>query len=158
MRLLVPLLAVCALAVSACGNDARPPGPAAAAPKGGATSDERIIREWSADLRRGDVAAASARFALPATVANGTPPVTVRTRELLHAFHETLPCGGVPVAAEAHHGLTIARFRLTDRPGGDCGTGVGGYAAAAFEIKDGLIVRWLRVDDPGPSEPPGPVV
>jgi hypothetical protein len=91
-------------------------------------------------------------------VANGTPPVKLGTRELVRAFHHALPCGGVLVGAEPHHGLTIARFRLTDRPGGDCGDGVGGYATAAFEISDGLIVRWLRVEDGGSPPPSGPLV
>lgn len=157
MRLVLPLLAVCALAVSACGNRDDAPATPAAAKEAKLSADERVIRAWSDDLRRGDEDAAAARFALPAMVANGTPPVKVTTRELVRAFHDTLPCGAVLVAAEPHHGLTIAKFRLTERPGGNCGSGVGGYAATAFEIKDGRIVRWLRVEDPEPTAP-GPLV
>ena len=148
MRLLLPLLAVCAL--SGCGGSDQP---ALVQPQ--ASADEKVIRSWTEDLRRGDEAAAAARFALPATVANGTPPVEIRTDEGLRAFHDTLTCGALLVGTEPHHGLTIARFRLTDRPGGNCGDGVGGYAAAAFEIEDGRIVRWLRVEDPGGTAAPG---
>lgn len=149
------LLTSCALVFSACGDEGAKAPPAGTAAAGG---DERVIRGWTDDLRRGDEAAAAARFALPAVVANGTPPVEITTREGIRAFHDTLTCGAVVVATEPHHGLTIARFRLTERPGGDCGSGTGGYAAAAFEIENGRIVRWLRVEDPQPRSTPGPLV
>ncbi len=153
MRLLLALLAACSLA--ACGeDDARPK--AAAPPT--ASSDERVIRAWTDELRRGDEAAAANRFALPAVVANGTKPLELTTRAQIRAFQDSLTCGAVLVDSEPHHGLTIARFRLTDRPGGDCGDGVGGYAAAAFEIKGGRIVRWLRIEDPATAPPAGPLV
>ena len=151
MRLLVPLLAACAL--TACGNDA-PRAPAE--PR--VSAEERVIRAWTDDLRRGDEAAAAARFALPATVANGTKPLTLTEREEILAFQESLTCGAVVVATEPHHGLILTRFRLTERPGGDCGDGAGGYAAAAIEVKDGRIARWLRIEDPEPPAPSGPLV
>ena len=154
MRFLA-VLTLCALAVSACGDDGAKAPPAVTA---GSGADERVIRGWSDDLRRGDEAAAAARFALPAVVANGTPPLEITTREGLRAFHDSLTCGAVVVATEPHRGLTIARFRLTERPGGDCGSGAGGYAAAAFEIENGRIVRWLRIEDPAPRSTPGPLV
>ena len=152
MRLLVPLLAACALA--SCGGNGQP----APVEQPQVSTDEKVIRGWTDDLRRGDEAAAAARFALPAVVANGTRPVEITTRAGLRAFHDTLTCGAELVGTEPHHGLTIARFRLTDRPGGSCGDGVGGYAAAAFEIEDGRIVRWLRIEDPGAESTPGPLV
>jgi hypothetical protein len=151
MRLMLPLLAACAL--TACGNDA-PKAPAA--PK--ASADERVIRAWTDDLRKGDEAAAAARFALPAVVANGTKPLELTTREQIRAFQDSLTCGAILVAAEPHQGVTIARFRLTDRPGGNCGDGAGGYAAAVIEVRDGRIVRWLRLEDPEAPPPSGPLV
>ena len=153
MRLL--LLGLSALALAACGGSgADAPKPA----KNEVSGDERVIRAWSEDLRRGDESAAVARFALPAIVANGTPPVKLTTREELGAFHDTLTCGAVLVGTERHHGLTLARFRLTERPGGRCGDGVGGSAFAAFEIKGDRIVRWLRIEEPESSATPGPLV
>ena len=152
MRLLPGLLAACAL--TACGNEAPPKAPA----KPQVSADERVIRAWTDDLRRGDEAAAAARFALPATVANGTKPLTLATREQILAFQDSLTCGAVVVATERHQGLTLTRFRLTERPGGACGDGVGGYAAAAIEVEDGRIVRWLRIEDPEPPAPSGPLV
>ena len=45
---------------------------------------------------------------------------------------------------------------LTDRPGGNCGSGTGNTAKAAFEIRDGKIVKWLRVmDGETPQTPRG---
>ena len=151
MRILLPLLAACAL--TACGNDA-PKAPAETQ----VSVDERVIRAWTDDLRRGDEAAAAARFALPAVVANGTKPLELTTREEIRAFQDSLTCGAVVVASERHRGLTLTRFRLTERVGGSCGDGVGGYAAAAIEVKDGRIVRWLRLEDPQAPGPSGPLV
>ena len=152
------LLSLAALTVAACGTQAGEPAPKPKPAAVKVSGDERVIRAWSDDLRRGDESAAAARFALPAVVANGTPPVKLATREQLGAFHETLTCGAVLVGTEPHHGLTLARFRLTERPGGNCGDGVGGSAFAAFEIKDGRIVRWLRIEQPEASSTPGPLV
>ena len=122
-------------------------------------SDEAVVRAWADELRRGDVAAASARFALMAEVSNGTPVVRLRTRADVRAFNASLPCGARVVGTRRAHGLVIADFVLTERPGGDCGRGTGGSVSTAFEIRDGRIVRWLRLpDDFGPQEPRGPLV
>ena len=122
-------------------------------------SDEEVVRAWADDLRRGDVAAASAHFALMAEVSNGTPVMRLRTHADVRAFNVSLPCGARVVDTRRAHGLLVADFVLTERPGGDCGAGAGGTASAAFEIRDGRIVRWLRLpEDIAPAQPRGPLV
>ena len=140
-----------ALLAAGCGGDdeRRDPAP----------RPEAVVRAWADDLRRGDVEAASARFAVPALVANGTPETRLATRDAVRSFNESLPCGARVTRTRRHHGLVIATFRLTERPGGDCGTGAGTSARTAFEVRDGKIVRWLRVPTGGDVRAPrGPVV
>ena len=107
----------------------------------------RVIEAWSTALRRGRVDAAASYFALPSLVENGTPPLRVRTRSDARAFNASLPCGAVLRRAVAIGRFTVVVFRLTQRPGGDCGTGVGHAAGTAFVIRRGKIVEWRRVDE-----------
>jgi hypothetical protein len=45
-------------------------------------------------------------------------------------------------------------FVLTQRPGGDCGTGTGHTARGAIRVAHGQIVEWYRLpDDPGQRQP-----
>ena len=121
-------------------------------------SPEAVVRGWAADLRRGDIEAATDRFAVPAIVANGTPEMRLETRVQVRSFNEELPCGGRVTATRRHHGFVIATFVLTSRPGARC-DGTGGKARTAFEVRDGKIVRWIRVPIGGEAEPlPGDVV
>ena len=119
-----------------------------------------VIKDWADELRAGDVAAASDRFALPSVVQNGTPALTLTSRRQVEAFNRSLPCGARLTAAVPTGRFTVATFVLTERPGpGECGNGVGEQAKTAFVIRDGLITQWRRVVDTGP--PPsstGPVV
>lgn len=152
--------ALACLTLTACGSGAaRPAGEGAAPAPRSELSDEEVVRAWADELRRGDVEAASARFAPMAEVSNGTPVVRLRTRAEARAFNASLPCGARVVGIRRAHGLIVADFVLTERPGGDCGAGVGGTASTAFEIRDGRIVRWLRLpQDFAPAEPSGPFV
>jgi hypothetical protein len=138
--------------LAACGGtDEDDPAP---------VSPEAVVRGWAADLRRGDIDAATDRFAVPAIVANGAPEERLETRLQVRSFNEDLPCGGRVTATRRHHGLVIATFVLTSRPGARC-DGTGGTARTAFEVRDGKIVRWLRVPSAGDAEggeAPGPVV
>jgi hypothetical protein len=118
-------------------------------------TDEEVIREWVDTLRAGDVEGAAELFALPAVVANGTPPVELATREDAIAFNRALPCGAVLLSTEPTEGGTIGNFELTERPGGDCGAGIGELARTLFLIRDGLIAEWRRVGAPAPA---GPIV
>jgi hypothetical protein len=107
----------------------------------------RVIQAWSTALRHGRVDAAASYFALPSLVQNGTPPLRVRTRADARAFNASLPCGAVLRRAVSIGRFTVVVFRLTKRPGGDCGTGAGHAAGTAFVIRRGKIVEWRRVDE-----------
>ena len=113
-----------------------------------------VIRGWADDLRAGHYADANRRFAVPATVSNGTPPFTLRSAREVDAFNRGLTCGAVVTATERiSGGRTLATFRLTEPAGGtaSCGTGVGQRAQVTVRVRDGRIVEWLRVGDPPPG-------
>ena len=163
-------LAVLALVIAGCGGgggdkSAATPTPSpspTAAPEQSAASPEpgvdkadlAVVTAWADTLRRGDVAGAAAKFALPIVVANGFTPIRLRTREQARIFNRALPCGAKVTDAEAApHRFIIVTFTLTERPGrGSCGTGTGNTARTAFRVRDGLITDWLRVPD-GESVP-----
>ena len=109
----------------------------------------RIVRAWADALRHGDVRVAARYFAVPSLVANGTPPIRLKTRAEVRFFNRTLPCGARLIGTEpAPKGFFIATFRLTERPGeGECGSGTGGTARTAFRVRDEHITDWLRVQD-----------
>jgi hypothetical protein len=118
-----------------------------------------VIDEWVRTLREGDVVGAAELFALPSVVQNGTPPTRLDTRAEAIDFNRSLPCGAELVRARRLGRLIAATFRLTERPGaGECGTGAGNLARTAFLVRDGKIVRWLRLPDVPEDEPSGPVV
>ena len=111
--------------------------------------DVRIVRAWADALRHGDVRVAARYFAVPSLVANGTPPIELKTRADVRFFNRTLPCGARLIGTEpAPKGFFIATFRLTERPGeGECGSGTGATARTAFRVRDEHITDWLRVQD-----------
>jgi hypothetical protein len=112
------------------------------------TADERrVIRAWSDELRHGHVARASRYFAVPSLVVNPTQSV-LNTREAVKTFNAELPCGAKLLSTRrGAAGTVIATFRLTERPGGACGTGTGQLAAVGILVKRHHITRWLRRDD-----------
>ena len=77
-------------------------------------------------------------------------------QKLARAFNVSLPCGARLERAYRIGRYTAAVFRLTDRPGGDCGTGTGNEAATAFVIREGKIREWRRLEVPpsGGEAPP----
>ncbi len=121
-------------------------------------ADVAVIEEWSETLSEGDVEGAAELFATPSTAENGSFRVEIQSAEEAVAFNETLPCGAELLTAETDGDVTTAIFELSDRPGGDCGSGTGGEAATAFRIEDGEIVEWRRVAVPGGEDidPAGP--
>jgi hypothetical protein len=182
-RPLAALAAVAAMAVAGCGGGGGSGDPAQGGSSGGAQSGgaangagggsgkggaslrpadpavTKVIRHWSDALRRGDVKRATDDFAIPSLVENNSPPMRLRARADVRAFNESLPCGASLERTYRMGRYTAAVFRLTDRPGGACGTGIGGQAATAFVIRRGRIVEWRRLPDPvGPTDVPGPVV
>lgn len=116
-----------------------------------------VIRAWSQALRSGDIDAANALWAVPAKAQNGTPVMTLSSREAIGAFNGSLPCGSVVTSAGgAPGGFTIAKVRLTRREGARCDA-VGASARTAILVRDGRIVEWYRLPDhpdaPGPQPP-----
>lgn len=116
----------------------------------------RVIRGWSNALRRGRVERATDYFALPSVVENASPPMTLNERAEARAFNTSLPCGARLLRAFRIGRYTAAVFVLTERPGGDCGTGTGNQVATAFVIRRGRILEWRRLADPstGGEAPP----
>jgi hypothetical protein len=131
-------------------------GPAAAAAR-------RVINDWLRALRRGDIKHAAHYFALPSKFQNATPVLTHNERERL-AVNLSLSCGAVATEMGGAGVYTIVTFRLTERKGGNCGTGVGGKARGAIRVERRHIKEWYRLpDEPGgaqqaPPAPSGPSV
>jgi hypothetical protein len=126
-------------------------------PKGGpVTSEEkRIIRGWSEELRHGHVAAAARYFTIPSIVSNVTGSADkLSSRNDVMQFNATLPCGAKLVKTRRSvNRFVIGTFKLTERPGGACGTGTGALAEVAFLIRHHRINQWVRVADPPQPAP-----
>jgi hypothetical protein len=126
----------------------------------------KVIRLWSDALRRSDVKAASALWAVPSRVQNGTPVIPLASAQDIRTFNASLSCGSQLVSGLGAKGsaFIVAEFKLTKRPGADCGTGAGQRARTAIRVRDGKIAEWYRLPDdpdakPGTSPPPaGPVI
>ena len=111
--------------------------------------DVAVIENWVDTLSDGDVEGAADYFAVPSVAQNATTPVTLRSHADVLAFNRSLPCGAKLVRARPlGHRIIAATFRLTERPGGACGSGVGQLARTAFVIRDGKIVEWRRLTNP----------
>ena len=159
-RWIVALLATTLLAVSiaACGEKTEitfdhPPIGGAEDPHAAI----EVIDDWSGRLSEGDTEGAAALFAIPSLAVNGELPLHLTSREDALAFNRSLPCGAELVKARPAGDLIAATFRLTDRPGGACGSGVGHLARTAFEIEDGHITQWRRLPDPEALRPRGEI-
>jgi hypothetical protein len=120
------------------------------------TEDKQVIAEWVGALRKGDLDRAAGYFALPSVVQNGTPPIRLTSRKDARTFNQSLPCGARLIKADAAERSITATFRLTDRPGGDCGPGAGSEARTRFVLRSGKIAVWERLADE--PEIRGPVV
>ena len=146
------LVALVALILAGCGGDEA----TTSAESGTAPEDAEVIKAWSAALTEGDVEGAAELFALPSTAQNGPLTARIETAADAVAFNESLPCGSEVLSTRTEGDFTSATFRLEQRPGADCGTGVGETASTSFEIEDGKIVEWRRIDElpPGEGGPP----
>ena len=137
---------------------ARPPALPAGVPRSADGPAEaaatRTIRRWTDALRAGRVRRAAAFWGTPARVQNGTPVIVLRTHDDVLLFNDSLSCGAVLTGTGAAGGYTIATFRLTERPGGACGGGVGARARTAIRVRGGRIVAWYRL----PETTPAPVL
>jgi hypothetical protein len=120
----------------------------------------RVVRAWSNALRAGEVAAATALWAVPSKVQNDTPVLELSSRLHVRVFNASLPCGSVVTSTGgAPGGFTIATFRLTQRKGAHCDAAAGATARSAVRVRDGKIVAWYRLpDDPNaPGAQPGDI-
>jgi hypothetical protein len=154
IRAIVLPAAIALLLMAGCGSSDSGKTTTPAVAGNADPSDVQVIRQWSDELRAGDIQAATDRFAIPAFVQNGSPLVTLTNRGQIEAFNQSLPCGARLTAASQTGRYTIATFVLTERPGpGRCGNGVGEAAKTAFVIQAGHIREWRRVVD---TEPTGP--
>jgi hypothetical protein len=149
--LLTLVSALATIAVAGCGGgDETGTAQSGGDPKAD-RADVAVIESWSSTLREGDVRGAAEYFALPSVVQNGGQPITLESRADAVAFNGSLPCGAELISARTVGGPTRATFRLTDRPGGDCGAGAGERAATLFVIEDGEILEWRRITLPAPG-------
>jgi hypothetical protein len=149
------------IALSGCGSSGSDKEDSTTIGGGADPATVQVIKGWADELRAGDVAAASKRFAIPSVIQNGTPPLRLTSRGQVEAFNRSLPCGATLTEAVAVDRFTIATFKLTERPGpGECGKGVGETAKTAFVVRRGLITQWRRVVDTGEgtSTTQGPVI
>ena len=143
---------------------ALPPGVPDESTGPAAVSARRVINDWLKALRRGDVKRAAHYFALPSKFQNATPVLTVNNEQERLAVNLSLSCGAVATEMGGAGVYTIVTFRLTERKGGNCGTGVGGKARGAIRVERSKIKEWYRLpDQPGgqqqaPPAPSGPVV
>ncbi len=139
------------LAMAGCGDE-EPAAPAEGPTAAADPADLEVIEGWAEALSAGDVEGAAAYFATPSIAANGPVVTQIDSTADAIRFNRSLPCGAAVVSARTQGELTTATFELSERPGGGCGPGAGGTASTSFDIDEGKIVEWRRIDD-GP--PPG---
>jgi hypothetical protein len=147
-------MAVVVVLAAGCGGGSDAPDRAQPPKQKAPTESERVIRNWLTAIRQGDAEKAASYFAIPARVQNGGPPRTLDDAAILLAWNATLPCGAVLIGIHPRSdGFVIADFRLTDREGSSCGSGVGATAHSAIRIADGRITDWYRLPDSGAGDP-----
>ncbi len=112
-----------------------------------ADASRRVINRWLTQLRRGHVKAAAHYFALPSKFQNATPVLIVTTERERIAVNTSLSCGAVATKMGGAGAYTIVTFRLTKRPCGVCGSGVGGTARGAIRVERRMITEWYRLPD-----------
>jgi hypothetical protein len=130
---------------------ALPPGVPDESTGPAAVAARRVINNWLKALRHGDVKRAAHYFALPSKFQNATPVLIVNSEQERIAVNVSLSCGAVATEMGAAGVYTIVKFRLTKRPGGNCGTGVGGTVRGAIRVERRKIKEWYRL----PDEPDG---
>jgi hypothetical protein len=114
----------------------------------------KVIARWLRALRSGDEAKAASFWATGAKFQNATPVLTIDTPIEKLAIQKSLTCGAKIRDAGGPRPFVVLVFVLTQRPGGDCGTGTGHTARGAIRVAHGQIVEWYRLpDDPGQRQP-----
>src|SRR3954452_8590850 len=115
-------------------------------------AEVRVVRGWLDALRAGHIRAAAGYFSLPARFQNFTSIAIMKTPAQALAVNQSLPCGARFLRAGTAHGFLVYEARLTERPGGGCGTGVGNVVRGAILIRDGKMIEWYRLPDKGVLE------
>jgi hypothetical protein len=129
---------------------ALPPGVPDASTGPATIAARHVINNWLKALRSGNVKRAAHYFALPSKFQNATPVLIVHNEQERIAVNTSLSCGAVATEMGAAGVYTIVTFRLTERKGGNCGTGVGGKARGAIRVERSKIKEWYRLpDQPG---------
>jgi hypothetical protein len=114
----------------------------------------RVIARWLRALRSGDEARAVRYWATGAKFQNATPVLTIDTPIEKLAIQKSLPCGAKIRQAGGPDPFVVLVFVLTNRPGGNCGSGTGATARGAIRVAHGRIVEWYRLpDDPAQAQP-----
>jgi hypothetical protein len=114
----------------------------------------RVIARWLRVLRRGEEARAARFWATGAKFQNATPVLTIDTPIEKLAIQKSLPCGARIKTAGGPAPFVVLVFVLTERRGGNCGSGVGHTARGAIRVSGGRIIEWYRLpDDPGQNQP-----
>jgi hypothetical protein len=112
-----------------------------------------ILRGWANALRRNDDERATAFFALPAIVAQGTAQ-RLESRAEVRAFNVALPCGARLLDVTPEGRYLVGTFRLTPRPDHTCNA-TGRRVRVAFVLRGRKIAEWREVPNT-PGAPPGP--
>ncbi len=154
-------IAICLLALTACGGGGDAPTPAATPratpePRPTARDAERlrpVIAGWADAVRRADVERAAGYFALPAIVSQGRA-YRLRSREQVRAFNDGLPCGARLLDVQQDGRYVVGTFELVSRPGRTCDA-PGALARVAFVIRNRRFTEWRQVPD-ARGAPPGP--
>jgi hypothetical protein len=114
----------------------------------------KVIARWLRVLQRGEEARAARFWATGAKFQNATPVLTIDTPIEKLAIQKSLPCGARIKQAGGPAPFVVLVFVLTQRRGGDCGTGAGHTARGAIRVAHGRIAEWYRLpDDPQQDQP-----
>jgi hypothetical protein len=114
----------------------------------------RVIARWLRALRSGDERRAARFWADGSKFQNATPVLTIDSAIEKLAIQKSLPCGARIKQAGGPAPFVVLVFVLTQRRGGDCGTGAGHTARGAIRVANGRIAEWYRLpDDPGQEQP-----
>lgn len=114
----------------------------------------KVIARWLKVLRKGQEARAARYWATGAKFQNSTPVLTIDTPIEKLAIQKSLTCGARIKRAGGPAPFVVLVFVLTQRPGGNCGSGVGQTARGAIRVAHGQIVEWYRLpDNPAQDQP-----
>jgi hypothetical protein len=130
-------------------DDGLPPQVPVRATAGARAGDVRVIEEWLAAQRQGDLRRASRVWRLPSLFQDGTPVITVSQTPQRLAVMASFRCGAALETAGAAGAYVVASLRLMPRPGARCGAAAGHVTRAAIRVGNGQISEYYRL----PADP-----